>query len=863
MAAAGADWSKVRELFDAAIDLPVAAREAFVLARSSGEPELAREVLALLAAHAVEDGFLLSPSRGVPPQRLGAFELGEVLGRGGMGTVYAAMQDSPRRQVALKVLHAGSLTTPAELERFRREADVLARLHHPGIAQVHAAGSAETAAGTVAWMAMELVAGGRPLTRWAEERQLDRTGRVELLVQACEAVEHAHRAGVVHRDLKPGNLLVGDDGRLRVIDFGIARISGAERAANANFTAPGDLLGTLAYMSPEQARGDAGAVDERSDVHALGVIAYELLTGRRPFTVDGKPLPDALRTLIEEPPASAPELDADLRAICWQAMARLPRDRYASAAALGEDLRRWLRHELVAARPPRLRDLWRMWRARHGAALVAAAVVAVVLVGAAIVSMRYAVVAAARADEAEAARRVAAAEGRAVEQALGVLVHAVGTANPFRQASAPTVYQLLDGVADRLARGEFEPAVQVRLHTALAGSYRGIGRLDRARAHATAGLAALDAAGGATPLERAELLMLLGVAGAEARDFAAAEAALTEALGLLERHAKADDPRLLGACARLAGVQMLRGAAADADRLLQRAMAAAPAMGGRGAAEFAEALANLGSLEWSRGREESAAQLWRRALDGFRDALWEDHPLVAQVKSNYGLHLQAQSDFAGAEAMFIGARDLFARWRGADSPDVANAELKLAFLHVDQGDLPRAAAAAEQALRIRRAWFGGDANEVPGALQALGYVRLQAADWNGAIAACAEAVELRSGGLPPAHPELASARLLLGRAFVGAGRLEDAEPHLRAAVAAREQAFGAGHWRAATARSALGECLLLQGQLAGAGELLRGSLAGIEGALPPGHPEVLAAQRRCALLAERQAQAAEAPASRR
>lgn len=853
----------MRELFDAAAELPAAAQQAYVLDRCVDEPELAREVLALLAANAVEDSFLQVPAPKAPPRRLGAFELGEVLGRGGMGTVYAATQDSPRRRVALKVLHVGWLTTSAEQERFQREADVLARLHHPGIAQVHAAGSVETAAGTVAWMAMELIVGGRPLTRWAEERQLDRTGRVELLVQACEAVEHAHRAGVVHRDLKPGNLLVGDDGRLRVIDFGIARISGAERAANANFTAPGDLLGTLAYMSPEQARGDAGAVDERSDVHALGVIAYELLTGRRPFAVDGKLLPDALRTLIEDSPAPAPELDADLRAICWQAMARKPRDRYASAAALGEDLRRWLRHELVSARPPRLRDLWRVWRARHAAALVAAGVAALALVGATIVSARFAFVAAARADEAEAARAIAAAEGRAVEQALGVLVHAVAAANPFRQSSAMTVDQLLDGVADRLARGEFEPAVQVRLCTALASSYRGIGRLDRARAHAAAGLRALDAATGASPLERADLLMLLGVVGAEARDFGAAEAALTEALALLERHARADDPRLPGACARLAGVHLMRGAGEAADPLLRRALATAPAADGRGGAELAEALANLGNLEWSRGREAAAAGLWRRALEGFREALWDDHPLVAQVKSNYGLHLQAQSDFAGAEAMFVGARELFARWRGPDSPDVANAELKLAFLHVDQGDLPRAAGAAGRALAIRRAKFGSDANEVPGALQALGYVRLQAADWDGAIATCAEAVELRAAGLLPTHPEIASARLLLGRAFVGAGRHDDAEPHLRAAVAVREQAFGAAHWRTATARSALGECLLLQGQLAGADELLRGSLAEIEGALPQGHPEVRAAQRRCALLAERQAQAAGASASQR
>lgn len=843
-------WSAVRSVFDAAVELPEGERVSFVQRCCGKDVALASEVLALLAAHNPDDAFL-QPAVPGPPQRLGPFTLGPLLGSGGMGAVYAATQDAPRRTVALKVLHPG-WPGVRDRVRFAREAELLARLRHSGIAQVHAAGAATTAAGQVAWIAMELVQDARPLTRYASEQQLDTRARVALVVEVCAAVEHAHRAGIVHRDLKPGNILVGNDGAPRVIDFGIASVEGPVLHAAAA-TVAGDLLGTLAYMSPEQASGAVALVDRRSDVHALGAILYELLTGRLPFPTEGKLLPEALRILIESPPLAAPELDADLRAIVWQAMARHKDDRYPSAAALGADLQRWLRHELVSARPPRLRDVLRMWWHRHTAAVVAGCVAVAAMLVASGVAIAFAWLAAARAEDAESAHRLAAAKAHAAEQSLDVLVDSIRGMNPFRQPDRSTVDQLLDHLAGRIGQEQYDAAVQARLHHALAASYRGIGRTDRARAHASDGLAALDRChGGGSGQLRTELWMLLGVACAEARDLDAAASALTTALESLQC-SDSDHPLRLVAGARLAAVHLLRGEAEAAEQLLQSALSAAPT-GDAASVELAEALANLGNASWQRGREAEAAELWRRALSGFGKSLSDQHPLVAQVRSNLGMHLQAQGHLAEAEQLFAAARDLFAVLRGQDCPDVANAELKLAFLHVDQGELDRATAAAERALAIRRTHFGADAAEVPGALQALAYVRLQAADYQGAAAVCDEALRLRLRGSPPNHAEIAGARLLLGRALMGAGRSTEAEPHLVAAAEGRQALFGASHWRTATARSALGECRLRLGELAAARELLHGSLPVIEAAFPTDHPELRAARSR---LAELQRQAGE------
>src|SRR5436309_4897972 len=198
-----------------------------------------------------------------------------------MGAVYEAEQDNPRRPVALKMIRPG-LASPDLVKRFAREAHVLGRLHHPGIAHVHAAGLTDDGQ---PYFAMELVH-GLPLLAHADRQRLDTAARLALAARICDAVQHAHDHGVIHRDLKPANVLVDETGQPKVLDFGVARATDADLHTTAG-TEVGQVVGTLAYMSPEQAAGDPAALDRRSDVYALGVVLFQLLADRPPYPLQG------------------------------------------------------------------------------------------------------------------------------------------------------------------------------------------------------------------------------------------------------------------------------------------------------------------------------------------------------------------------------------------------------------------------------------------------------------------------------------------------------------------------------------------------------------------------------------------------
>ncbi|MFO0826773.1 MAG: serine/threonine-protein kinase [Phycisphaerales bacterium] len=373
------------DLFVEVLDLAPDARDAILAARCGPDSDLRAEVERLLAQDAkTAHGRTLGTGAGASmalgavrpqpdaplPVLQGRYRITRVLGQGGMGTVYEAEQLSPRRLVALKALREGSVGETA-LRRFALEAKVLAHLQHPGIAQVYEAGFGEDDSHGPAWIAMELVR-GPTLLRGANERGLSRDDRLRLFLQVCDAVAFAHQRGVIHRDLKPGNILLAEPdsnasgeaalGRVKVLDFGVARVlgdawanvTGAASAGHDPLTSPGQLVGTLPYMSPEQVAGDLDLVDVRSDVYSLGVLLYELLAGRRPLEFTDRGIADAIRAVREDDPPSLgtldPALRGDLSAIVARALAKSPRRRYESVSALAADVAAHLQGEPVSAR---------------------------------------------------------------------------------------------------------------------------------------------------------------------------------------------------------------------------------------------------------------------------------------------------------------------------------------------------------------------------------------------------------------------------------------------------------------------------------------------------------------------------------
>ncbi len=307
------------------------------------------------------------------PPRLGRFTIRRVLAVGGMGTVYEAEQDDPRRVVALKTLRQG-ITSESALRRFRVEAEILARLHHPGIAQIYEAGMLEEpgTAQPVPYFAMELVEGARALDRYVSDANLAFKARVRTFLRVCDAVQYGHERGVIHRDLKPGNILVDSNGHPKLIDYGIAAARDREATDLTLIADQGLLVGTLLYLSPEQLLSKSVAPDVRGDVYALGICLYEVLTGYQPFDLTDMTLPDAVRRLVEDEPNGprrvCPKLPRELEWIVLRALEKNPTERYPSVHHLRDDLARYLDGKPLEAAPHSPVYRTRKFFARHTAA---------------------------------------------------------------------------------------------------------------------------------------------------------------------------------------------------------------------------------------------------------------------------------------------------------------------------------------------------------------------------------------------------------------------------------------------------------------------------------------------------------------
>ena len=366
---------RVKDIFALTLGLPESEQAALLKSECKGDDVLRAEVESLLA-HATEASTLSALEPPTAPRTdpligstIGHYHIKHTIGTGGMGTVYQAMQEQPRRVVALKVMKRG-IASKSALRRFEYESQILARLRHPGIAQIYEAGTHEDESGeSVPFFAMEYIPAAMPITRYAEQKKLGTRERLDLFARVCDAVQHGHGKGIIHRDLKPSNILVDSSGQPKIIDFGVARSTDSDLAVTTLQTDIGQLIGTLQYMSPEQCLADPIDLDTRSDVYALGVVLYELLCSKPPYDVSRAAVFEATRMIQEATPARpstiSKALRGDVETVVMKALEKDRERRYRSAVELGEDLRHYLNNEPISAQPPSLGYQVRMFAKKN------------------------------------------------------------------------------------------------------------------------------------------------------------------------------------------------------------------------------------------------------------------------------------------------------------------------------------------------------------------------------------------------------------------------------------------------------------------------------------------------------------------
>lgn len=640
------------------------------------------------------------------PDSIAGFRILRLLGEGASGRVYLAKQEEPKRQVALKVLTA---VNAQSRQRFAREAELLAGLEHPGIARLYAAGEDTLGGAPVFWFAMAYIE-GRTLREWQAQTRPDATRCMRLIAELARTVHFAHTRGVVHRDLKPGNILVRDDGSPCVVDFGVAHAMHDADSA-ARMTRAGQVLGTLPYMALEQLLGEQ--VDPRADVYALGVLSYELLSGELPHPgLSEATLIGAVEQVrwARVPPVTAQRgsRHRDLDTLVAKAMAAEASRRYGSAAELAADIDRWLQHHPIEARRPTAAYVVGLFVRRHRALSAAAAIAVAALAAAAVVSVQFGL-------SERQARELAQARLEEREAVASLLDNMLSQADPYEaQGVQVTVLDVVDRASARLAADDMvPPVVRAGMLLTLGRTYTRLGRGEEA-------IASLQRAlnqGGTGRDDRLDLRLAL----AEAQVRMGREQAAASTLDALDAEL-ADDPaqtaRRTQAHALRGRLLIQTGQFAEAEAVLAPAHQAArlhlpadtPVRIETGIA-LANALHRQGKLEQAIAL---AAQLETSTLA----AHGPQHPLSLDVAKAHALALREDGQVDAALNKFQGILDTLSDMLGPDHIDVAGARIDVAATLSQAGRASEAlpvARAAHQAIVDRV----GDDNDLARTITAL------------------------------------------------------------------------------------------------------------------------------------------------
>ena len=757
---------EAESIFNDVVGLAGSARTSELERRCRGDSELRRLIEKLLAC---DDsgmvGFLETPAFlgeqssevFLPQKSIGGYEIVRCIGEGGMGVVFEARQSNPRRTVALKVIRS-VLPSPTLLARFQHEAQVLAQLRHPGIAHIYEAAVANIALAdgiTAAqpYFAMELVK-GEPLRAFAERRKLNLRQRLELMVLVCQAVQHAHEKGVIHRDLKPDNILVEESGLPRVLDFGVARLTDRTDDSESIATRAGEIVGTLAFMSPEQIAGDKTRIDTRCDVYSLGVILYELLTGSLPQNVKGLSLAEAARRIQQDDPklpsAHDPTLRGELDWIVMKCIEKDPVRRYSSAGALGEDIQRYLQNEPVLACRATRAYVFRKLVQRNKGVFVFAVTVLLLLV-AAVVGTTYGLMKfREQRDAAERASIVAQREEAA--------------ANEQRK---------------------------------LAEKARTVAQQEAAKSNAVVDFLTHDLLAGNDPFR-----------APDNRDASLSEV-VARAEKRIESGAMTGQPAIESRIRNVVGhLHFQLGDLKDAERQFRRALEVGPVESASDRVWKLEVLVNLGeSVHWL-GRLDEASDIYREAQEFSKETASIPAPLQVALLNNQAELLRSRGELEAAERMYRAALDV-PNSENADQPGMRGIILSnIGELQRTRGEYDRAIATADESLALLHAAYGDAHPSIATVLSNKGLALKLKGDLAAAEPLYREALAMRRKELPPTHVDIAQSLNNLASLLRDQGRYAEAEPVYREGIEVATKALPAGHFQIGILHKNLGNCLI-------------------------------------------------------
>jgi serine/threonine protein kinase len=820
------NWQDVEELLHQAMALAPEQRPKFLDVACGSDVELRAELNSLLmVGDDLSDGFLNSPLRGVLDREMGEIDSGSALatgqifaqrfqlirklGEGGMGQVWLAEQVAPvRRQVAVKLIKAG-MFDEAVVQRFQSERQSLAIMDHPAIAKVFDAGT--TPQGQP-YLVMEYVP-GLPITDYCDQHKLSIEDRLELFIRACEGVQHAHQKAIIHRDLKPSNILVLEvDGKPtpRIIDFGLAKTTAPKVTGESLFTQFGQFIGTPGYMSPEQVNPSARDIDTRTDVYTLGVVLYVLLTGLQPFESKRREKPSVeewLRQLREEePPSPSTKVSGDkdtssatadarrtepkhlisqLRGdLDWITMKALERDRsrrYGTPSELAADLKRYLNHEPVVARPSGAAYRLRKYIQRHRVAMSVGAGLLLVLAVFSIVQALQLRETTRERDHAKQERDRANQERDRATRIAAFMSSMFKVPDPSEaRGNSVTAREILDRAANDIGKGlAQDPEVQSQMMFEMASTYNNLGLHARAQELAQRALDARQSLHGADDPKTLESMTQLGlILHMEGHD-AEAEPLDRRALADERRVLGSDDPLTLETADDLAMVLNPLGRFPEAEKLAREVVDSSTRRLGPESALTLRAQNHLGSILFYAGHAADAEKVLRPALDVERRVWGADHPETMKALTMLAIALHHQNHFAEAELLY---REVLAgseRVLGTEHSSTAIAMANLASILGDEGHSPEALKLQQQALAIFSRTLGPD------------------------------------------HPSTLTCELNLSRGLRSEGQLQEAEKMQRQILATEIRAHGPEYPDTLASQSELASTLFLERRYAEAEKLAR------------------------------------------